>query len=240
MSDRTAVALGSSMPTPSAEIGRFAKPGLVRRYLPSGRAWRSAGRTAWSRGEVTGGGRSMGRKCIVWVTSLLPVVLLVGCSGGPDHDAAVSRSTRSDTTAHAGGAEIEKAYRAYWTVHLTATADPEGEHPEIEDHLTGSELERLTQALDDLAARQQRLTGGFGHRIEVGEVSALAATVLDCLRPRVHLVGSPAPDVPHGRDWGVGTRATLRFEDDRWKVAELTDDPTACERRPDLSQRADE
>jgi hypothetical protein len=117
------------------------------------------------------------------------VVLSSGC-GGDDGEAADDGTTTSasettiasTTTTQDPEAEVEAAYLAYWEMAERLAQDPNPDDPEIAKRTTGSNRERVIDALSTLRAQNRAIRFGaaYAHSVLAVDLAERSAVVRDC------------------------------------------------------------
>ena len=168
-------------------------------------------------------------------TCLLATVLLIGATAcGGDDDAATTTTTRaqesSTSTSEASDeAAVLDAYEAFWDAYLEAADPMDPQHPVLQEHATGEQLQQVTGAVLARLSAGEVIRGEFDLAPVVVELTDSTATVSDCYLDR-----SGVFDAQTGErlDQESGVRhlvtAELRFEDGIWKVASMTQEGDGC------------
>jgi hypothetical protein len=188
-----------------------------------------------------------------WGRAALPALLLTvlmvaaGCGGGdeerlPELGGAASGAVGTapagpSTTAAGEGSPLDSdgrvlaGYAAYWDAAIAAYATNDWRSKKLAAHATGSQLSLVrNELLDNLAERKvargrPRLFGA-----KVTNRDREEAVVEDCIDSNRWLFHDARTgklkDTPSGKRYRV--TATLRVEDQSWKVAEMTYEEERC------------
>ena len=170
-------------------------------------------------------------------TCLLAAVLLLGSAacGGDEDSAPTTTTTRTQETptstseASDEEAAVLDAYEAFWDAYLEAADPMDPQHPVLQEHATGEQLQQVTGAFLARLSAGEVIRGEFDLAPVMVELTDSTATVSDCYLDR-----SGVFDAETGErlDQESGVRhlvtAELRFEDGSWKVASMTREGDGC------------
>ena len=166
--------------------------------------------------------------------ALAGLCALAGCSGS--HDAADAHNTTSSTaattttskststTATSAASAVLAAYRAGWAAFEHALAEADPEDPELPATMVDPQLQSVKANL--LADQRQGIVGRGPTTLhpKVAAISAISATVVDCVYSDTELVyqatGKPVPPVTPPENDGV--TSTLVLSGGVWKVYKQT------------------
>ena len=168
-------------------------------------------------------------------TCLLAAVLLLGaaaCRG--DDDAGTTTTTRaqesSTSTSEASDeTAVLDAYEAFWDAYLEAADPMDPQHPVLQEHATGEQLQQVTGAFLARLSAGEVIRGEFDLAPVVVELTDSTATVSDCYLDRSGVFNA---ETGERLDQESGVRhlvtAKLLLEDGSWKVASMTREGDGC------------
>jgi hypothetical protein len=159
---------------------------------------------------------------------------LAACSGGEGESTATTSGTSRESTTSTTEASEEEgavldAYEAFWDAYLEAADPMDPQHPVLQEHATGEQLQQVTGAFLARLSAGEVIRGEFDLAPVMVELTDSTATVSDCYLDR-----SGVFDAETGErlDQESGVRhlvtAELRFEDGSWKVASMTREGDGC------------
>jgi hypothetical protein len=159
---------------------------------------------------------------------------LAACSGGDgESTTTTSRTSPESTTSTAAVSDEEAvvldAYRAFWDAYLEAADPMDPQHPVLQEHATGEQLQQVTGAFLARLSAGEVIRGEFDLAPAVVELTDNTATVSDCYLDRSGVFNA---ETGERLDQASGVRhlvtAELRFEDGSWKVASITREGDGC------------
>lgn len=159
---------------------------------------------------------------------------LAACSGGDGESITTTTTRAQESTTSTSEASDEEAavldaYEAFWDAYLEAADPMDPQHPVLQEHATGEQLQQVTGAFLARLSAGEVIRGEFDLAPVVVELTDSTATVSDCYLDR-----SGVFDAETGErlDQESGVRhlvtAELRFEDGSWKVASMTREGDGC------------
>lgn len=159
---------------------------------------------------------------------------LAACGGGDGESTTTTSGTSPESTTSTAAvsddeATVLDAYEAFWDAYLEAADPMDPQHPVLQEHATGEQLQQVTGAFLARLSAGEVIRGEFDLAPVVVELTGSTATVSDCYLDR-----SGVFDAETGErlDQESGVRhlvtAELRFEDGSWKVASMTREGDGC------------
>lgn len=193
-------------------------------------------------------GRSRRGQLARWLL-LLPLLLALGCSDGKkaatppmSSSSAASTSTTSPGTSSASstdvGADVTKAYLAYWDMYLRVNNPPSPDDPQIAQLTTGPALPALRDVI--VTNRAQGLVlqappGGPGpHTVRLQSIDGSVAKLSDCAVDNLEVVRASSGEVVNKTIVTKLISAVLVNDAGRWKVSQYDflkrwDGVTSCD-----------
>jgi hypothetical protein len=159
---------------------------------------------------------------------------LAACSGGEGESTATTSGTSRESTTSTTEASEEEgavldAYEAFWDAYLEAADPMDPQHPVLQEHATGEQLQQVTGAFLARLSAGEVIRGEFDLAPAVVELTDNTATVSDCYLDRSGVFNA---ETGERLDQESGVRhlvtAELRFEDGSWKVASMTREGDGC------------
>lgn len=160
------------------------------------------------------------------------LVVLVACSGD-DGEAAVTSTTETTTTTRTQpeGPEVDvlAAYRGFWDAYLEAADPMNPEHPVLQEHAVGAQLQQVTGAFLARLDAGEVIRGELDLAPVVVSLNDTTATVSDCYLDRTGVYDAVTGE-RHDTESGVRHLVTVElvFEGGRWKVTSTSREGDGC------------
>lgn len=151
----------------------------------------------------------------------MPLLLALGACSEPTEDASPVDETAVDETA------VVVGYHAYWDALLVASDPPRPADPALADHAVGDELDRARQTLQQRVELQQVARGDYRHHEVVRSTDVDTATLDDCLKVDVVVIGPDGSRTRQPRG-PFAVTVTMQQVADRWLVAAVEAGGFSC------------